>query len=157
MAGQPQSKWLREDGDDAWEQRIGANCNSQRDFRGDNPNNNEAINQLSVFRDERGKGTDFGVQKSSLLRSANLKGFITNSNILNGVEDEERDIFQLEERKRRRGDSGGLGHDIPVMGFPDTGPNKKTNNDGAGISDMDLAAPTDLVLAELARQASQLK
>lgn len=154
---QAQSKWLREEGDDTWETRIGVSSNSQQNFRREFLNNNEGINQVSVYRDEIGKRAKSVTQKSSLLLPANLKGFNTNANILYGVIDEESDTLQIEKRKRRRGDLGGLGQGDTVTGYSDIGPNDQINNDGAGISNMDLIAPTECVLAELAKQTSQSK
>lgn len=153
-AGQPQKKWLRKDDDDTWETRIGVDGNRQQNFRGENSKFNEAINQVSIFRDGIGIGVNAITQRSSLLQSANLKGSSTNSNILYGLQYEESDTLQIEERKRRRGDSGGLGQGDTEMGFDNIGPQDQTNNIGADISGMDLAAPTGPVLAELAMQAS---
>lgn len=129
---------------------------SRKILGGGNSNNNEAINQLSIFRDEFGKGANSATQRSSLLPSANLHRFSTNSNILFDVHYEESDILQIEERKRRIGELGGLGQGDTEMGYANTGPKNKNNNDGAGIFG-DLTPPTEPVLAELARQANQPK
>ena len=112
---------------------------------------------MRILRDEIGKGAYSVPQRSSLLPTVNLQGFSTNSNILYDVHYEERDILQIEERKRRRGESEGLGQGDTEMGYASNGPENKTKNDGAGISGMDLIAPTVSVMAELAMQASQSK
>ncbi|KAK1400293.1 hypothetical protein POM88_010156 [Heracleum sosnowskyi] len=112
---------------------------------------------MSVYRDVTGKGSKSVIQTSSLLSPADLKGFNTSLNILYGIIDEESDTLQIEERKRRRGESGRMGQGDTEMGYEINGPENQINKDRAGISNTDLAAPIELVMAELARQASQSK
>lgn len=48
--GQTQNKWLREEGDDTWETRIGQDNNYQQNHEGDFSNVNKKIRQVSVSK-----------------------------------------------------------------------------------------------------------
>ena len=156
-AGQTQSKWLREEGDDTWESRIGQDSNYQQNHGGKFSNANNEIRQGSDSRELVGRSSKFVNKGSSSSISANLKGFNTTSNLLFGLNEEESEILQLEERKRRRGESGTLGQESTEVGHARTGPNEIFFTRGAIISSPDLTAPADQDMAELAMQASQQK
>lgn len=154
-AGQAQSKWLREEGDDTWESRVGQDSNYQQNPGVNFSTANKEIRQVGDFRDKNGRSSKFVSKGSSSLSSANLKGFNTTSNMLFGLNEEESDTLQLEERKRRRGESGTLGQEFSDLGHDHIGPIENIFTEGTVISKIDLTVPKDLVMAELALQASQ--
>lgn len=157
VVGETQSRWLREEGDDTWEIRTGQDNNYQQNHGGDFSNVNKEIRQVHEFRGMTGHNLELVSKGSSSLSPAIPKGFNTTSNILFGLNEGESDPVQLEERKRRRGESGKLGLEDNVTGYAQIEPNKNIFTEGANISIMDLTAPTDQVMAELAVQASQHK
>lgn len=139
-AGQQQSKWLREEGDDTWEARIGQEINSHKNYGRKFSKKDIEIRKGSDCRELVGKGSQIDTSKTTSNFPAKFKGFNTTSNLLYGLNEEDNDVLHLEERKRRRSELEGVGQE-----------------EGSAISIGDLSAPTKHVLAELAMQASRSK
>nr|XP_017250903.1 PREDICTED: uncharacterized protein LOC108221543 [Daucus carota subsp. sativus] len=150
VAGQSQSKWLREEGDDTWEARIGREKFAGEIFS----KSGKEISPRSDFRatvetnprDENNKLWD--------IHGANLKGYSTTSNILYELNEEVSEDIQLEDRKRRRGITNEVGHMEIDLGQRSTAFQTVQNKTGADISNEDLPVANQIVPAELARQAS---
>lgn len=88
--------------------------------------------------------------------TAKFMGFHTMPNMLYGLDEADTVGLELEERKRMRSDiSVGL-KDIE-MGHDNSGIETEQRNQGFDISKVDLSAPKNNVLAELALQASRSK
>lgn len=154
MAGQNQSRWIREEGDDTWEDRIGGSINSQHNLRGIFSKKGKGIREESDFRELVSQKGKTGVSKSNSLIPAIIQGYNPTSNVLYDSNADESDGLQLEERKRRRSDidMGLLDH---VSIHQDDGLQKDQHKHGSVISGGDLAGLKNNVLVELAMQASQ--
>lgn len=153
VAGQVQSKWLREENDDTWESRIGGES-----FAGENfSKKDKEIRVASNFRKEveteiHDKGNDLAKRKE-----ASLKGFSTTSNILYGLNEEDNDVILLEDRKRRRGANSGQGNMEIEMGQNPSVLQTGQQQGETVISHGDFSVSTQTFPAELARQASHPK
>lgn len=154
-ANQVQSKWLREEDDDTWELRIGRANNQESQYAGKFSNKGKEINlgsnPRSLVEDEVKKISNV----TDSLSNTTLQGFSNNSNALYGITDENNEILQLDERKRKRS----VLNDVEIMDV-DTGLQNAGSQHGiiqkeAAISVGDLSASTIDSSAELARQASR--
>lgn len=150
-AGQGQSRWLREEGDDTWEARIGKQ-NRYRNYRDDN----DLKNGKEIIQESESRGLVV-TEPRNHSNNNSLAGFSTISNVLYGPDVDENTGLKYEERKRRRGDPTPAGEmDI------DLGPNG-TRNQAFGkqtepvISSMDLADSSQTVPAKSAMQTSRLQ
>lgn len=154
VAGQTQSKWLRAENDDTWEDRIGGDSNKQHQSGGKSEKKGKEIRKESDHRDMvvmKG-GVNRNTTNSSL--APKFQGFNTTSNLLYGLNEEDNVGLQIEERKRRRSEIEEVGLVDTVMGLQTNVMNVEQNTRGAAISAEDLVEPRNNVLAELARQAS---
>lgn len=154
VAGQEQSRWIREEGDDTWEDRIGGNSNYQHDLGGIISNQKgKGIRKEGDSRELVAQKGKVGGNQSNFLSPATIQGYNTTSNMLYDFNAEESVGLQLEERKRRRGDLdvGLIGH----VSFQQESMQNKQHNQDSVISGGDLAGLQNNVLAELALQASQ--
>lgn len=159
VAGQTQSKWLRDEGDDTWEERIGGEYNKQRESRGGNSNQTQNIRVASDYRKETGIAYMDGKDKYLALKEANLEGFTSMTNQVYEQNEEASEFIQLEDRKRRRGTSNQVG----LMDI-DTSEKEKIEEvqakylqQGIVISNEDLSVTSYPSPAELAMQASHSK
>lgn len=115
MAGQSQSKWLRDEADDTWETRI-----RREKFTGENYSN--AGKEIIMKSDYRGGFATTSREESKKLvklNEANIKGYSSMTNILYELNEETSEDIQLEDRKRRRGISIGLDHTTKEIGLMD--------------------------------------
>ncbi|XP_074327248.1 uncharacterized protein LOC141696272 [Apium graveolens] len=149
VAGQVQSKWLRDEGDDTWEARIG-----RENFAGEVfSNKGKEIMKVSDHR----VGSATNVREGSKqidINGANFKGYLTTSNILYELNEEDGEDIQLEDRKRRRGVTDGLGHMEIDSGQQLNIVQAIQNQEEAAISNGDLSVSNQTSPAELAKQAS---
>lgn len=151
-ANQNQSRWLREEGDDRWEARIGGETNSQ-DFRGEN---HSTVGKEIIRGSNSRKG---GNTESRIINFDNtLAGYKTNSNLLYGLHEDETSGLKLDEsNKRRREENSGSEIMDVDLGLVSTGPQVLKTNKEADISHSDLPASNSSVSAELAVQASRFQ
>lgn len=156
VAGQNQSRWLRDENDDTWEARIGGSSNNQQFSGGNFSKKGKEINEESNLRDLVGRDTRLGVITTNPIFSAKNQGFTTIQNAVFGRNEDESIGLQLEECKRRRSEKE-VGLSDIEMGHVTAGPLTDGKNEGTDISEMDLSAPSKNVLAELAMQASRQK
>lgn len=114
--------------------------------------NGKEIRKVSVYRDMDSSL----VQKDNKILNqgvvANLKGFCTTSNILYEL-NEEDNVGQLEERKRRRSETLDLGKMDVDMGQKIDGPHSRQYQTDTVISVRDSAVSSNNELVELAMQA----
>lgn len=116
----------------------------------------KGIIERSNFREEvavQPRSTDSKTNSLTLTRN---QVFHINSNVIYGIDEEENTELQIDERKRRRSEMHGDQMDI-LMGQNANGLQTDIINQGVVISGGDLTAPSQIVLAELARQASHLQ
>lgn len=148
-AGQNQSRWLRDEGDESWETKISGETNS-RDSR-DKGNSNGSKQMF------KGSNSRSLVIKESRAGNAEAKlaGFTTNSNSLYGLMDEENIGLKIDERKRRREDPNNTRIMDIDMGLLTSGHVVTNYQSEADISNTDLAASTVSVTAEPVLQASR--
>lgn len=150
-ANQNQSRWLREEGDDTWEDKFGGETTSQ-DCRSDNSSKGGKL----IIRGSSSRKV-VNTESRVIAKDVVLAGFKSNSNILYGLADEENIGLKIDERnKRRREDISGSKIMDVEMGLVHTGPLQLKNMD-ADISNGDLAASSTIVPAESALQASHLQ
>lgn len=67
MAGQNQSRWLREEDDDTWETRIGGESNSQHQPGGNFLKKGKEIIEMSNYREVVGLQSRTNVSKTNSL------------------------------------------------------------------------------------------
>lgn len=156
MSGPAKSKWLREDGDADWEDRLGrVNVNAKS---GENSYEKDG-NKLIIGRDFRGQKQIHGAISFPINvedKNADSKEGKDNSNFGDGPEEDELDGLQIMERKRMRG-----GPDcfevMDTIGDFQHGPGNMRGNTSTGVvlSEMDCSTPSESELAKLALQASQ--
>lgn len=148
-ANQSQSRWLRDEGDATWGGKIGGQSN-YHDSR-DNVNSNAGIQVTERSNYRRLVSTE----TTASISEKQMAGYITNSNSLFELNEEENNGLKIDERKRRRGDPSILGRMDIDMGLSSTGPHFQVQTIEADISTGDLAASTSSIEAELAQQASR--
>lgn len=100
--GPIKSKWLREDGDTDWEQRQGRVNESRKSGKNSYVNPGNQLTKGSISRVKKQAVTTEispfnGENRNAALQDGNL-----NSNLDNGLEEDELDGLQILERKRMR-------------------------------------------------------
>lgn len=148
-ANQSQSRWLRDEGDATWGGKIGGQSD-YHDSR-DNIKSNAGIQVTKRNNYRRLVSTE----TTASISEKQMAGYITNSNSLFELNEEENNGLKIDERKRRRGDPSVLGRMDIDMGLSSTGPHFQVQTIEADISTGDLAASTSSIVAELAQQASR--
>ncbi|XP_074375304.1 uncharacterized protein LOC141717092 [Apium graveolens] len=156
-AGKGHSKWLKEEDDATWEERIGRDQGYHifRGGGGDSSNRNRRIMKESESRELVVKGLRDNSNKISSSNNTNLEGFNTCSNLLYGLLEEDSIGPKNEGCKRRRGDPTSIGIMDVDGGLQLIGSQVTQNNEEAVISNGDLAASTITLSAKLAGQASR--
>lgn len=152
--GQTQSKWLRSENDDTWEERIGGGYNKQSFSRGGNSNQEQEIRRASDFRKEVVTDLRNGKEQAVILKEANLVGFRSTSNLVYDMAEDDSELIQLEDRKRRRESPNQVGHMDIDLGGKITDSQTKKQPHGIDISNEDLPVTSHHSPAELAMQAS---
>lgn len=151
------SKWLRDDADVDWEAKLGRNDNIP----------DSRVRRTTELSSEQFAGRMVRSDKAQyLFKSATVganlditknRGLSHRPRTSIGLEQDELDGLNLEERKRKRtgpGASEELGMDeVPVV----EGINKENKNMDADLSGMDCSATSNNILATLAVQASRLQ
>lgn len=157
VAGQTQSKWLRNENDDTWEDRIGRDFNKQH-FSGERSSNQEhKIRGASDYRKQVVTDHIKDKDKSLNLNETNFMGFKTTSNMIYDLNEDDSEIIQLEDRKRRRGISNHVGHMEIDQREKFLGNQTEQQPQETDISNGDLAVTSHNSPAELAKQASHSK
>lgn len=154
VAGQTRSKWLRDENDDTWEDRIGGGSNSNNQSGGENSKNGKEIRKESDYRDMVVTGSRSSKGEINMITAPKFQGFNTTSNILYGLNEEEMGL-PIEGRKRVRTEDQEVVQRNMEMGFRATDMITDIVTEGATISTGDLVVTTNNDMAELARQASQ--
>lgn len=157
VAGQTQSKWLRNENDDTWEERIGGDYNKQSFSGGNNSNQEQKIRVKSDFRKEATTEHRGEKDKSVIVKDAGLLGFSSTTNLVYDLNEDDSELIQLEDRKRRKGLPNQLGHmDIDSREELTEIQTKKLEL-GTVISRKDLPVTSYQSPAKLAKQASHSK
>lgn len=155
-AGQSKSKWLREEGDADWEERIGRD-NSIPRFGGEV--GNYGGKEICLRRDIR--QPNFSISENPVFSNVgaqanNFVGLNFNLEKVIGPEADELSGLNVEERKRRRGGPDSF-ETMDTEGRLQMVVSGKQVNTiiGASLSGLDCAAPSTSDSAQLARQASR--
>lgn len=152
MVGPVKSKWLREDGDMDWEDRAG-----RSKFRGGSyDKDGKGFSQTSNQGDKDKVVMQAGNTHQLLKLGANNEVQDLNSNLNDGLEEDELNGLNIVDRKRLRGSpdtyevmdtpgglKGGIGHIDP------------NNQNGVALSNSDCVTSQNNGLATLALQASR--
>lgn len=143
QAGQERSKWLREEGDVNWGKKIGKDNNQgfQNHMSAKNAGFQQEVDNAAVMR-ERNKGII--IQEVNFADGSEGIPFSTNS----GPMDKELDGLDIEERKRKR---VGPNESMDVVG------GSSTAKSDSGLSTVDCTDSSPLLMATLAKQASQFQ
>ena len=155
VASQSQSKWLRAENDDTWEDKIGGDRKEQQ-FSGENfqnqgmAGNTERDMRMTMVTKFRNNS-----KESMTVNAAHLKGFKSTSNLFFESNEGELNAFQLEDlRKRMRRLADEVDQmDMELGQQAITGQTSKQHSE-ADISNADLSDSIHNISAELARQAS---
>lgn len=146
---QGQSRWLREEDDATWEDRIGREKQHHNFRGGNNSNGGKEIIQGSNSR------SLIVTEARNISSHNNLAGFNKISNLLYGPNDDEDSGLQVDERKRRRGDPT-IKETMDIdMGLKGTGTQVVVQHSEAAISGRDLTASTQSIPAKSAVQTSR--
>lgn len=155
-AGQGDSKWLREDDDVGWKERVERDPNNPY-FPGENDGvNDKSLSQLRDNRSNRGDNSKFVSVKNVSGGTSNGPEPIGLLQLTNGLAEEEDLGLDLDERKRKRTgpSSKSIMDTDDRMVSLGQGNNLQSLNE-AVFSDGDYAASVKNDLAKLATQASQ--
>lgn len=155
-AGQERSKWLRDENDVGWEERIGRG-NSGAKFQGENSGGKGK--EIAVRRDFRDTSN---ISKFKNNMESGYGGLILSNgpdntvSFQHGPEVEEDIGLNLEDRKRRRSGPESKGPmdtegEFKVIEFSE----QNNTTQEAFFSDLDSAASSQFDLAKLAQQASR--
>lgn len=157
-SGQSFSKWLREEGDADWEERIGRETRNQR-FEGENRGGKDK--ELIIRRDMRANeitGVTNSVVAFNQQNQTAMMWDIINSKLTDGPGEDELIGLDTEGRKRSR-----TGHEtsnamdtdgvLQVIGLPANVHTLKETT----LSEVDCVVAAQTNMAKLAEQASQLK
>lgn len=150
VAGQQQSKWLRDEEDDTWETRIGGESFAGEFFL----NNSKVINIKSDSRLVVSNNICDGSKTVGDSNVANFKGYSPTSNILYELNEEVSENIQIKDRKRRRGVPNGLGLMEFELGQSSKVIQTNQSTGAAAISTDDLSGAIQNIPAELAMQAN---
>lgn len=157
-SAQTKSKWLRDEGDADWEQRIGRDNNFPQ-----SGGSGYASGEIFAIQKDGGRynmheSRDYTNQEVLKSRKAVLTGGGSNSKFLIGPEEEELSGLSVVERKRMRGGPGQY-ETMDTEGGLITGEiiSMKEINKEATLSVKDCAASSKNELATPALQASQSK
>lgn len=138
VAGQSQSKWLLDENDDTWEDRIGKETNNLDNLGGNNLKKRKEIRKESNNRDLIVTETRAGIGKTNSLVHAKIQGYTIASNMLYRLNEDDNVGLQLEERKRRRSEVEEVGRMEIDMGQQTNGSNTKQVTSETVISGEDL-------------------